>query len=182
MKSDMNVRSVAPSQLARPFATNEMFFSATDAKGRILEGNEAFARISGYALKDLINQPHNIIRHPHMPRAAFAVLWGNLSAGKPFNGYVLNMAKDGAHYWVVAHAAPTIVDGAIVAYHSNRRRPDRSAIDAIEPLYRALVDEEHRHARRSDAIEASTALLERFLAERGQTYDEFVWSITGVAV
>lgn len=173
--------TVTPSGVERTFEDHEFIVSKTDLAGRITYVNDVFLRVARYEEDEVVGQPHNMIRHPDMPRAVFALLWHEIQAGREISAYVVNLAKDGAHYWVLAHVAPTVVRGATVAYHSNRRRPDRSSIEAITPVYRALLDEERRHARRSDAIAASTALLEGWLAERDLSYDEFVWSITGVA-
>lgn len=82
-------------------------FSTTDAKGIILSGNDVFVRVSGFSADELYGQPHNIIRHPDMPRAAFALLWANLKKEQPFAAYVKNMAKDGSYYWVFMVAVPT---------------------------------------------------------------------------
>ncbi|HLZ38638.1 MAG TPA: hypothetical protein VKP64_12985 [Mycobacteriales bacterium] len=52
---------------------------------------------------------------------------------------------------------------------------------AAEAIYARLRAEEARHQRVADALEASSRLLRDLLAERGQTYDEFVWSLAGGA-
>jgi hypothetical protein len=96
--------------------------------------------------------------------------------------YVVNLAQDGAHYWVYAHVTPsTDRAGNRVGYHSNRRVPSRAALDRVQPLYRRLVAEEQRHSRPADALAASTALLEAELAAAGLDYDAYVWSLAGVA-
>ena len=45
--------------------------SETDLKGNIIFANDDFCKIAGYSVDELINQPHNIIRHSDMPKAAF---------------------------------------------------------------------------------------------------------------
>ena len=175
MKCDMNVRAVVPTQVARRFALNEMFFSVTDAKGRILEGNEIFARVSGYALNELINQPHNIIRHPHMPRAAFAVLWANVRENKPFNGYVLNMAKDGGHYWVFASICP-LQDGRLLSVRFKPTTKDIFA--AIPALYAAALAAENQvlsnGGTEKDATAEGVRVLSEAIAKKGfESYDDF---------
>ncbi len=124
---------ITPLSTARPFPIDEMFFSATDPKGIIRTGNSVFARVSGYALPELIGQPHNIIRHPDMPRCVFKLLWDYLDAGKPIAAYVKNMARDGAYYWVVATAMP--VPGG---YLSLRFKPSSELLPVVEGLYTQL--------------------------------------------
>jgi aerotaxis receptor len=135
----MNVRPVTPLATAREFRCNEMFFSTTDLKGIILSGNDVFARVSGFSMEELHGRPHNIIRHPDMPRAAFALLWENLKLGRPFAGYVKNMAKDGSFYWVFVVAVRAGHD----RYLSIRFKPSTSLLGQVEALYRQMLTAEN---------------------------------------
>jgi PAS domain S-box-containing protein len=76
--------------------------SETDEVGRITFVNEAFCRISKYGREELIGQPHNIVRHPDMPREVFEKLWNTIARGDIFKGILKNKARDGSHYWVSA--------------------------------------------------------------------------------
>jgi aerotaxis receptor len=131
----MNVRPVTPIAEAREFRPEEIFFSTTDAKGVILTGNDVFARVSGFSKEELYGRPHNIIRHPEMPRAAFALLWANLHQGRPFAGYVKNMAKDGRYYWVFVVA----VGASDQRYLSVRFKPTTPLLAQVEGLYAAML-------------------------------------------
>ena len=53
------------------FGFDELFFSRTSKSGIILSGNAVFQRVSHYSWDELIDKPHNIIRHPDMPRGVF---------------------------------------------------------------------------------------------------------------
>jgi aerotaxis receptor len=77
---------------------DEPLVSRTDTGGRIVFANQAFIDVSGYALEELIGAPHNLVRHPHMPQAAFADLWTTIRAGRPWEGLVKNRAKQGDFY------------------------------------------------------------------------------------
>jgi PAS domain S-box-containing protein len=88
--------------------------SRTDLKGRITYVNEAFVESSGFAVEELIGQPHNILRHPDMPVEAFADMWATLQSGRPWTALVKNRRKDGDHYWVVANATPLLEEGRVV--------------------------------------------------------------------
>jgi hypothetical protein len=95
----------------------------------------------------------------------------------------LNLASDGAHYWVLAHVTPSLgPDGRFVGYHSSRRACSQQALDKIRPVYALLRATESRHPRPVDALAASTAQMNAFLADRGVSYDVFVWSLAGEAV
>ncbi|WP_374600101.1 methyl-accepting chemotaxis protein [Niveibacterium sp.] len=113
-------------------------YSRTDLKGRITEANRAFAEISGYEPEAMLGEPHNLIRHPDMPPAAFADMWQNLKAGRPWKGVVKNRRSDGGYYWVVANVSPVREHGQVVGYQSVRTRPSKAQIAAAEAAYRRL--------------------------------------------
>lgn len=176
----MHASSVRPTGVERTFGVDEIIVSKTDLQGRITYANSVFLRVSGYEEAEMLGKPHNLIRHPDMPRAVFGLLWSEIQAGREIFAFVNNLARDGVNYWVFAHVTPTLSRGKIVGYHSSRRVPDPASVRAIQPIYAALLAEERRHQHPKEAIEASTNLLGQFLADRGMTYDEFVWSLVGV--
>ncbi|ACB33800.1 methyl-accepting chemotaxis sensory transducer with Pas/Pac sensor [Leptothrix cholodnii SP-6] len=112
--------------------------SRTDAKGRISWVNADFLWASGYSEAELIGQPHNLIRHPDMPEAAFADMWATLQAGLPWTGLVKNRCKNGDHYWVRAHVTPEYQGDAISGFLSVRTPVGRDEVLAIEPIYQSL--------------------------------------------
>lgn len=127
----------------------------------------------------MLGQPHSIIRHPHMPRCVFQLLWETLGNGREIFAYVVNRSRNGDHYWVNAHVTPSFdAAGKILGYHSNRRVPDRRIVEEIViPLYGRLVDEEAAHPDRKQGMAASAAMLTGILADRGVAYDEFIASL-----
>ena len=171
-------REIQPSGVERFFDEDEIIVSKTDTNGLITYANDVFIRVSGWTEAELIGAPHSIIRHPDMPRCVFKLLWDTIGAGSEIFAYVVNMAKNGDHYWVLAHVTPTFgPDGRITGYHSNRRTPRREAGKEIEPIYRTLLAEEAKHAGKLDQVEASTRLLLSVLASVNMKYDEFAWSL-----
>jgi methyl-accepting chemotaxis protein/aerotaxis receptor len=113
----------------------EALVSKTDAGGRITFVNRAFIDISGFTEAELIGQPHNLVRHPHMPKEAFADLWADIKAGKAWEGLVKNRTKQGDFYWVRANVTPLVEEGAVVGYMSVRSKPSREDIAAAEGAY-----------------------------------------------
>ena len=95
--------------------------SITDLQGRIIDVSEAFCKISGYTREELIGQPHNIVRHPDMPKEAFKELWNTIKSGKTWKGKVKNRKKDGGFYWVYANIEPLYnINGKVDSYISVR--------------------------------------------------------------
>ncbi|MBB3085179.1 PAS domain-containing protein [Geodermatophilus sabuli] len=171
-------RGVRPTGVERTFGRDELIVSKTDLRGVITYANDVFLRVSDYDLDQVVGQPHNLIRHPDMPRAVFALLWRTLAAGQELFAYINNLAADGAHYWVLAHVTPSYgTDGSVVGYHSNRRSPAPGAIRQVAPLYQRLLAEERRYPTAKAAVEASSRLLDELVAEQAPSYDEFIWSV-----
>ncbi|WP_221029881.1 PAS domain S-box protein [Actomonas aquatica] len=82
--------------------------SEADLKGNILSCNDKLCEISQYSREELIGQPHNIFRHPDMPKAVFKEMWATIGKGKIFRGIVKNRKKDGTPYYVDAVVAPVM--------------------------------------------------------------------------
>jgi PAS domain S-box-containing protein len=76
--------------------------SETDQFGTITFVNDTFCKVAQYSREELIGKPHNIVRHPDMPKAVFKEMWETIKTGKLFQGIVKNKAKDGSPYWVIA--------------------------------------------------------------------------------
>lgn len=164
--------------MERTFGESEIIVSKTDLRGFITYANAVFLRVSAYQEGDIVGRPHNVIRHPDMPRCVFKLLWDTIKAGDEIFAYVKNLAADGAYYWVLAHVTPSLGrDGTVTGYHSNRRCPRRSAVVEVDALYRQLLAEEKRHSRPDQAMEASGRLLARTLEAKGQSYEAWVWDV-----
>lgn len=125
-----------------PFPEGKLIVSRTDLNGIITHGNQSFVEMSGFTEEELIGAPHYILRHPDIPAAAFKDLWDTLQRHEKWHGYVKNLRKDGAYYWVYATVIPNIRDGKIIGYTSVRRKPSRNKINECIPLYAQMVKEE----------------------------------------
>lgn len=135
---DGTSRTVYDTGVEHPFPDGKLIVSRTDLEGKLTLVNDAFVAISGYTEEELLGQPHSILRHPDMPKAAFADLWETVKAGKKWHGYVKNLCKDGGHYWVYATVVPNVRRGQVVGYTSVRRKPSRSKVAEAEAAYAKL--------------------------------------------
>jgi len=124
------------------FSKDAYILSETDEKGFIVYANDLFCEIAGYTIEELLGKPHNIVRHPDMPRVAFKGLWDDVKAKGFWTGIVKNLRRDGGYYWVNATVLRKIDSDGKTTYLSIRRVPERSAIDACVPLYSNLKAEE----------------------------------------
>ena len=115
-----------------------MIVSETDSKGNIIYANADFCEIAGYSKEELIGKPHNYVRHPDMPRAAFKDLWETIQRGSVWNGIVKNKTKDGGYYWVNATAYPSKNSKGELRYVSIRVKPTEEEVENAINLYKTL--------------------------------------------
>jgi hypothetical protein len=117
-----------------------------------------------------------------MPRTVFKLLWETLRAGEEFFGYVKNLSKDGAYYWVYATVTPSYAINAetsqaeIIGFFSVRRKPDPAKLKRIQNVYRDILSAENQVGR-GDGIAAGLAVLNRFLESTGKDYREFILTL-----
>ncbi|ABZ76986.1 methyl-accepting chemotaxis sensory transducer with Pas/Pac sensor [Shewanella halifaxensis HAW-EB4] len=125
-------------QTEKTLTDNCILLSTTDLNGNIKYANEGFINVSGYSFDELHRQPHNLVRHPDMPEAAFESLWSRIKTGKPWVGIVKNRSKNGDHYWVNAYVAPVFENGKIHEYQSVRRKATPEQINRAQGIYQAI--------------------------------------------
>ncbi len=119
-----------------------VLISQTDEQGIITYANKKFCEVSGYNVDELVGSPHNLIRHPFMPKKVFAKMWHTLASGQVWNGLVKNLRKDGLYYWVETEILPIKDDtGKITGYISVRKNSSRKNIIEIEDLYKKMLEE-----------------------------------------
>ncbi|MGD9555065.1 MAG: PAS domain-containing protein [Arcobacteraceae bacterium] len=112
--------------------------SETDAKGIIQFANDDFCKVAEYSVEELIGKPHNVVRHPDMPKAAFKDLWETVKRGEVWTGYVKNATRSGGYYWVYATVFPFESCNGSRGYLSCRRKASQEEINTAQALYKTL--------------------------------------------
>ncbi len=152
---------------------SKIIMSKTDPKGIIEYANDYFMEISGYEEYELMGQPHNVIRHPDMPKVIFRLMWERLHKGENIYALVKNLAKDGRYYWVLTSFDTKYDDeGNIISHYARRKAAPSNAVFQIEKLYKTLRAIEERQG--PDIAEKYFLGL---LEEKGVDYDTFILSI-----
>ena len=119
----------------------DVLISQTDLEGVITYVNRAFCKVSGYTSEELIDKPHNIIRHPEMPKAEFARMWKNISGGQAWNGLIINLRKDEKYYWVETEILPIKnEDDKITGYIAVMKEASRKNINDIKEKYNTMLE------------------------------------------
>lgn len=145
--------------------------SKTDIHGSILYTNDAFSETSEFSKVELIGEPHNIIRHPDMPKITFKILWQALKKGENFHVIVKNLTKSGKYYWVITDfTIDKNENGEISGYTARRKAVPDSVVEKIAPFYQTLLEIEQQKGEK-----ASELYFEAYLNEEiGKNYNDFV--------
>lgn len=125
---------------------NQLIISRTNLQGIITYANDTFAEISGYSVDELVGQPHNIVRHPDMPKSVFCEIWETLQKEEIWRGNVKNLRKDGGYYWVYAEISGVYKEGELIEYKSLRTPIDEATKIKMQQVYdEKCQKEEHKN-------------------------------------
>ncbi|SFV59684.1 Signal transduction protein CetB, mediates an energy taxis response [hydrothermal vent metagenome] len=158
-----------PTNIEFELKERDFLVSKTDTKGVITYCNEPFMKAASAQEKELLGKPHNIVRHPEMPRAIFKLFWEKIQNGDEIFAYVKNLRFDGGFYWVYANVTASFDErNNIIGYYSVRRKVNPKALDIIKPIYERMISIE-----RSSSMSESRKYLDDLLKEKGVSYEEF---------
>lgn len=85
-----------------------VIITTTDFVGNITNASEAFCKISGYKLKEIIGKKFSKISHSNMPTSLFNELWETITQGRIWIGEIKNSKKNGEYYWVEVIIEPIL--------------------------------------------------------------------------
>lgn len=157
-------------EIEKVLGDRDLIVSSTDKKGIITYVNSTFSKISEFTKDELYGQPHNIIRHPDMPKTIFKHAWTNLLSQKPVVAYVKNYVKGNEkYYWVKAVMYPKIVDNDVHTITSYRTKATQFEIQQIESIYKKLIEYEKTHT-----VEESYSYFLEYLENKNLTYDKMI--------
>jgi PAS domain S-box-containing protein len=148
--------------------------SDTDLTGKITYANDYFIELSGYSENELVNHPHNIIRHPDMPKIVFQTLWKNILLGRKYKAIVKNFRKDRKYYWVYAEYEPLFDENQkLRGFRSIRWPINKKTVEDIEKIYEKLLSIE-----KSKNVEESEKMLNAVLMSLGfDDYSDYIESV-----
>lgn len=136
------ITKAEPTDTEVPFDGGVMI-TETDKAGIITYANRKFRELTGYTKEELIGSPHNINRHPDMPKAAFKGLWETIKGGNYWEGFVKNMTSEGKYYLVVVWIKPKLDEnGEIIGYIAGRKIPDNHLMQKALNQYKVMKQDE----------------------------------------
>ncbi|MFB2780452.1 PAS domain S-box protein [Shewanella mangrovisoli] len=77
----------------------QLHYSVTDLDGVILDVNEHFCLISGYAREELVGKTHAVLKSGEHDAAFWKAMWEQIKAGKSWHGEICNQGKDQELKW-----------------------------------------------------------------------------------
>lgn len=153
------------------FPDNQIIVSKTDTQSIITYCNATFISISGYQESELIGQPHNIIRHPEMPKGVYKMLWQTIAKQEEFFGLVKNRCKNGDYYWAFANISASLdTNGKTIGYYSVRRKPTENLINLLAPIYENMLKIEQQQSDKEAGMNASWQYLLNEFDGLGEDY------------
>ncbi len=159
---DVTIKEHAEEQLrlaAKVFDQSGEGISITDPKGRIITVNQAFTRVTGYPLQEVIGKSPAVLKSGRHDTDFYAQMWTILNDQGWWQGEVWNRRKNGEIYpeWLTITAVRD-AQGAVTHYvgifsditaikESQRRVAYLASHDELTGLAnRALFNDELRHA------------------------------------
>ncbi|WP_448826475.1 PAS domain-containing protein [Capnocytophaga bilenii] len=169
-----NINKPTPINQEVVWDKTKTIISTTDKFGNITDVNQTFVDVCGYTANELIGKPHNIIRHPDMPKIIFKITWDNILAGRNFHAIIKNLSKSGKYYWVITdfEVGRNIMNEVVSITARRRAIPDYVVTDHIEPLYQTLLKLE-----KIGDMPLSNRYFKGFLEKQGKSYIEYIMSI-----
>jgi len=157
------------------FQRNQEIISRTDSEGNILFYNKTFAKISGYSREELFHAPHNIVRHPDMPKAVFYLIWQRLLTGIPIKTVIKNANKEGEAYWVTLTITPQRdIHHKLISFTAQGFLSDPNVVRMVAPLYAMVLADEKRYS-----MHHAVQFLSHHLVQQGiASYNDYIHRIT----
>ena len=153
----------------RQVKSSEIISTRTDPQGLIVFANSVFLAVTGYASDEVQGKPHNIVRHPDVPRVIYSVLWQTLRDGETFFGVTKNRTKGGDHYWTLGYFHPDMKAGGneIIGYRSTRKGfHDGKLKQRFDELFSEVRQAELAQPR-AEQVKAGLEALKKGLKKRG---------------
>ncbi len=145
----------------------EAIVTKTNTEGQIIFVNDTFCQVSGFKREELIGQPHNIVRHPDVPKDVFRNIWATIQEGKIWEGRFKSRAKDGSSFFLSTKIIPIYDDFSenIVEYMAIRF---------------VITDEETRKREFNKKVIESLSKYKKYISELKQEKNALLLSLQAV--
>ena len=108
MAAALQMREAELQRLSQAIEQSPESIVIADLNAKIIYANQAFSKISGYPLAEVIGQNPSFLQSGDTPKGTYDDLWATLSSGRPWRGKFKNKRKDGSLYDELATISPII--------------------------------------------------------------------------
>ena len=158
-------------------SSDRLYISKSTKDGKITYCNQALLELGGYQENKLIGQPHNIMRHPDMPRGLFLMLWQTLKARQEFNAFIKNRTNNDQFYWAFTNITPVCNPQAqVTGYICTRRKANPAGIMMFETYYDTMREIE-KNDNSDAAAQRGIDELQQMLSAMGDDYEASVFKL-----
>jgi PAS domain S-box-containing protein len=118
----------------------------TDRQGKILWANQAFARMTGYSVPEILGTTPKLLNSGTHDSKFFKNLWETILSGNAWHGEVTNRRKDGSLYIDEQTITPVLNSAGgienFISIHQDvtERKQSEIALRASEEKFRTLLD------------------------------------------
>jgi aerotaxis receptor len=148
-----------------------------DQTGAFLYANRAYLEASGYEWSELKGTQSAKMLHKDNPPQVMMDMVSTIRGKQPWTGIIKNRRKNGDYYWLRLNISPVFSQGKYAGSLMVHSRPSREEIAHIEPLYKLMLDGDHKHLMlRHGRVFTANALGKALLWARELGLKGRIWS------
>jgi PAS domain S-box-containing protein len=132
----------------------------TDPEGIIQWANNAFTKLIGYTLEEVIGRSTRILKSGRQDPSYYEGLWSTISSGKVWSGELINRRKDGSHYYEEMSITPIIDKNGDVTHYIAIKRDITARKNAEEALNQTLRRLEEQYQAVEKARSETRAVMD----------------------
>ncbi len=126
--------NLSATQYELSLLSEQRWFSITDEQINLTYCNGEFVTVRGFSCEQLIDSPHNILRHPDMLEVVLARMCSYLKDVESWMEIVKKCCSIGDHYWVSAYVTYIFKQRNFTGYKFVRVKPERNQVSGASGL------------------------------------------------
>jgi len=138
--------------------------------GKIKFINQSYTDVTGFTEKDLVNENHDIIQHPKMPKIILDLAWDAINKGEHTYLVGKNITKNGEYFWTIADIHPKFTDDQSGAIFIRKKYLPSNIKEEFEKLYEILYGIENS----GGGEKIAEKYLKGWLEERASDYNDYI--------
>lgn len=136
----------------------------TNVQGNIEYVNQAFTRLTGYAMEEVLGQNPRVLKTGYTTPFEYAKLWDDITNFREWRGEFMNKKKNGETYWEQATISPIIDEkGAITHFLAVKENiSERKKLEERNQLLLDIIENTNAYIAMGDLDERMTYFNKAF--------------------